>query len=250
MRHGSGLGGKNIMTRNHKLVVPVIIAAALWLVPWLKSDSQIRKLGDDDWARLKQGKLVKEVKREGGTQSMGSSAGLFDYPPELIWKVICALELYDKYMARTTKSVLLDEQAKNRVIAAGDKSAEEVEKLFAGMKPGYVRKDPDGKWTVYSYQRNSFPWPVNDRWVLLEISHDDKTFTQNWHRLAGNIKQDFGTWHLEPMPGNPGQTVGFLEIHIDLNLPATGPFTAFAMDVTLPNTYKDFTNMAKDFSKK
>jgi len=240
------MAGQRIFFRG----IIIISAFALLLIPWLKLLSQEQKFGDADWARLKQGKLVKEVKREGGTQSMGASAGLFNYPPDLMWKVICALELYDEYMARTTKSVLLDEAAKNRVIAAGDKSADEVEKLFPGMKPGYVRKDPDTRWTVYSYQRNSFPWPVNDRWVLLEISHHDQTLTQSWHRLAGNIKQDFGSWRLEPVPGNPGQTLGFLEIHIDLNLPATGPFTAFAMDVTLPDTYKYFTNMAKDISKK
>ena len=206
-----------------------------------------RKLSDQDWAKLRQGEIVREVQKEGGTQSGAWSAGLYNHPPDLMWKVICSLESYDEFVERTTVSVLLDEPAKNRVLAGKPATADEAEKLFAGMKPGYRRQDPDGKWTVYSYQRNQFPWPVNDRWVLLEITHDDKAMKQTWHRLAGNIKEDHGSWQLSPAPGN--KTLAVCDIHVDLDIPATGPFTAFAMDVTLPDTYKAFEKMAQAFSK-
>jgi len=224
----------------------VVVGALAALLFTAALSGQTAGLTEADWVKLRQGKLVKSTKREGGTQSMGSGIGLFNYPPDLMWKVICSLELYDEYVDRTTVSVLLDEAAKDRVVAAGDKTADDVEKLFTGMKPGYVKRAPDGKWTVYSYQRNSFPWPANDRWVLLEITHDDASKTQTWRRLVGNIKQDFGSWHVEPAPDDPGKSLGFVEIHVDLALPATGPFTAFAMDVTLPDTYKCFIDVAKD----
>ncbi len=209
-----------------------------------------RELTDEQWAALKRGEIVKEVKKEGGTQSGAWNAGIFDYPPELTWKVISSLELYDEYMERTTVSVLLDEDAKDRVVAAGELTSDEVEPLFEGMKPGYVKKAADGKWTVYSYQRNKFPWPLNDRWVLLEITHDDQAMKQTWRRLAGNIKEDYGSWTLAAMPDDPKRTLAVNEMHIDLDIPATGPFTAFAMDVTLPDTYKYFNAMAKDLAKK
>lgn len=205
------------------------------------------KLTAEDWAKMKKGEIVREVKSEGGTQSGAWSAGLFNHPPALMWKVVCSLELYDDFVERTTVSVLLDENTKNKVVKAGQADAATVEKLFAGMKPGFRRQDPDGRWTVYSYQRNSLPWPVNDRWVLLEISHDDKNMKQTWKRLAGNIKQDYGTWTLSAAP--EGKTLAVNEIHIDLDIPATGPFTAYAMDVSLPETYHAFEAMAQYFLK-
>lgn len=207
-----------------------------------------RKLSEDELARVRQGEIVREVKKEGGTQSGSWSVGYFKYPPELMWKVLCSLELYDEFMDRTTVSVLLDEGAKNKVLASGSEDADEIEKLFAGMKPGYKKTLPDGKWTVYSYQRNQFPWPLNDRWVLLEITHDDKAMLQTWKRLAGNMKEDYGSWKLEP--DQTGGTLATNEIHIDLAIPATGPFTAFAMNVTLPDTYIDFEKMARDMAAK
>jgi hypothetical protein len=217
---------------------------------WTAAGEAARRISEEEWVKLREGQIVKEVKKESGTQSGAWSAKLFDHPPALMWKVICSLESYDEYMARTTVSVLLDEGAKDRVVAAGDRPAAEVEKLFAGMTPGYVKKEAEGKWTVYSYQRNSLPWPVNDRWVLLEINHDDTTMTQTWRRLAGNIKQDYGSWQVLPLPGEESRSVGVNAIHLDLDIPATGPFTAFAMDVSLPETYEAFEKMARDLSEK
>jgi hypothetical protein len=237
---------------NRKILRPARIVAASVLAVVLLSAAPAapRPLTDADWSKLKAGELVKDVQKEGGTQSGAWSAGLYNHPPALMWKVICSLESYPKYMARNTVSKLIDEGAKDRLVAAGDKTADEVEKLFAGMKEGFVKKEADGKWTVYSYQRNSFPWPVNDKWILLEITHDDKTMTQTWHRLAGNIKEDHGSWQLQPVPNDPTKTLAINDIHIDLDIPATGPFTAFAMDTTLPDTYKAFEKMAADMAGK
>ena len=217
-----------------------LLIAALLLV---SASGETRKLSEDQWAQIKKGEVVKEVHNEGGTQSGAWSAGFFKHSPALMWKVISSLELYDEYMDRTTVSALLDEETKNKVVASGTSDADQLEKLFAGMKPGFKKIEPDGRWTVYSYQRNSFPWPLNDRWVLLEITHDDKALKQTWKRLAGNIKEDHGSWQLSPAEGG---TLAVNEIHIDLAIPATGPFTAFAMDVTLPDTYKYFEKMAQD----
>jgi hypothetical protein len=111
------------------------------------------------------------------------------------------------------------------------------------MAPGFRIVSPDGKWTVYSYQRNNFPWPVTDRWVLLEITHDDQAMLQTWLRLAGNIKEDYGSWQVHPDKNGALCENNF---HIDLDIPATGVFIAFGTEVTLPTTYQAFDNMAKD----
>lgn len=206
-----------------------------------------KKLSDEDWVALNKGEIVKEVKREKGTQSAAWSAGIYNHPPELMWKVITSLERYDEFTERTTVSVNLDEAAKNKVVRSGIMDADEVEKFFEGMKRNYVKKSPGGKWTVYSYQRSQLPWPLNDRWCVLEITHDDKAMKQTWRRLAGNIKEDYGSWELSAVEG--GKTLAVNEIHLDLDIPATGPFVAFGMDVSLPDTYRGFEKMARWFIK-
>jgi hypothetical protein len=206
------------------------------------------ELTAEQWALLEKGELVKEVKNEGGTQSGAHSFGLFKHSPATMWKVLVDLEHYDEFIERTTVSALLDEASKDRVVKSTILDAGEIEKLFDQKALGYKRIDGEGKWTVYSYQRNEFPWPVDDRWVLLEISHDDKTMTQKWLRLAGNMKEDFGSWRL--YPAKNGATLGECEIHVDLDIPATGPFVSFGMDVTLPDTYKALDVMAQDAEKK
>ncbi len=207
-----------------------------------------RELSAEDWKRLRGGEIVKQVRKEGGTRSGAWSAGLFDHHPELMWKVLCSLELYDEFMDRTIVSVLLDEDTKDKVVSEKLEKADLVEELFEGMERGYIKKHDDGAWTVYSYQRNDFPWPVSDRWVLLEITHKDDQMLQTWRRLAGNIKEDYGSWKLAPE--GEGKTLAINEIHVDLDIPATGPFTAFAMEITLPDTYRYFERMAKHFELK
>ncbi len=219
---------------------------AFFLAAPLQSVS--RELTEEDNVILQKGEIVKEVNKEEGTQSWSWSVKIVDYKPEIFWKALCDLENYDEFIERTTVSVFLDEKTKDKVVAAGDIDADEAEALFKGNKPGYKKTTPDGKWTVYSYQRNQFPWPVSDRWVLLEITHDDKAMIQTWKRLAGNIKEDYGYWELSP--AKDGKTMAINEIHIDLDIPATGPFTAFAMEVTLPDTYKSIENIAAAKSKK
>jgi len=225
--------------KSKRMATIVLAAAALLLV----AAGIGRDLTEEDWEKLRQKEIVKQVVKEEGSQSASWSAKIVHYPPELMWKVITSLELYDEHMERTTVSVLLDEKTKDKVVESGQEDADEVEELFEGMESGYVKKRDDGTWTVYSYQRNEFPWPVSDRWVLLEITHDDDMMHQSWKRLAGNIMEDYGYWKLSPHEKD--STLAINEIHIDLDIPATGPFTAFAMEVTLPDTYTGFEKMAK-----
>jgi len=206
------------------------------------------KFTEEQWARLKAGKQVSKVWNEGGTQSAGRGYGIFKHPPELMWKAICSFELYDEFIERTTVSVLVDEKTKYKILKDNLQDADEVEKLFKEMKPGYKRKDSGGKWTVYSYQRNKLPRPVSDRWVLLEITHDDKQMRQTWKRLAGNIKEDFGYWQLYPLEN--GQSLGEMQIHLDANIPATSLITDYALAVSLPATYQSFEKIAEYLDKK
>lgn len=206
------------------------------------------KFAKEEWARLKAGKQVTKVWSEGGTQSAGKGYGIFKLPPDIIWKAICSLELYDEFIERTTVSVLVDEKVKDKILKDNIQDADDVEKLFKEMKPGGKRMDPGGKWTVYSYQRNKLPRPVSDRWVLLEITHDDKQMRQTWKRLAGNIKEDFGYWQLYPIEN--GHTLAENEIHLDVNIPAARLITDYALAISLPATYQSLEKIAEYLDKK
>jgi hypothetical protein len=205
------------------------------------------KLTDEQWTQVRAGKIVKKVWKEKGTQSGAWSVKQFKHSPEMMWKVISSLESYDKYMDRCTVSRNLDQKTRDAIVKQNMTDPEEIQKLFPQMQSGYKRVDPDGTWTVYSYQRNKFPWPLVDRWILLEITHDDKIMKQYWHRLAGNIKEDHGSWQVFP---DKNGALCENDFHIDLDIPATGPFVSFGTEVTLPATYDAFDKMADDFEKK
>jgi hypothetical protein len=207
-------------------------------------------LTPENRARLDQGEIIRQCEREQGTQSAGYAIGVFQVPLETMWQALVSLPLYDEFVERTTVSVLLDEKTKDQVVAGGLDDADAVEKLFAGNDPNFSKPDPFNpeRAIVYSYQRNTFPWPVSDRWVLLEMNHDPRNHIQSWKRLAGNIREDHGVWRLEPY--GPDRTLGILEIHVDLAIPATGPFTDFAMNLSLPETYRGFENIARSLMKK
>lgn len=220
--------------RGLKILLPVLLALAI--------AAGDRKLTDAEWAQLKKGEIIAEVKNEGGTQSGAWGAGWFKYPPEAMWKAVSSLEQYKGTMDRVTVSVLIDEATKEKVVKSKLTDADQVEKLFVGSQKNWRKDLGGGRYLIYSYQRNSLPWPVNDRWILLEMIHDPATMTQTWKRVVGNIKQDYGSWKMSAAPG--GGTLGIVNIHLDLDLTATGPFTAFAMEVSLPETYEGLKRIA------
>lgn len=203
-----------------------------------------RELTEADWKALEKGEMLKQVVGEGGTRSGAWSAKIFDRPPEQIWKAIVSLELYDDYVERTTVSVLVGEAVKDKILNGGMADADKIEALFDNMEKGHVKELGGGRWRIYSYQRNELPWPVSDRWVLLEMTHDDEKRLQTWKRLAGNIKEDRGSWEVREVPGEKDKCLAINVIHLDLDIPATGPFTAYAMDKTLPDTYASFEKIA------
>jgi hypothetical protein len=218
------------------------------LMAWLSLAAppfMTQPLSPADRTRLTQGEIIRQCEREQGTLSAGYSLGIFHEPVDVMWQALISLPLYDKFVKRTTLSVLLDEKTKDRVVKSGREDAAQVEKLLAGNDPNFSKPDPADpeRSIVYSYQRNSFPWPLNDRWVLLEMTHDPKRHIQSWKRLAGNIREDHGVWRLEPF--GKDQTLGILEIHVDLAIPATGPFADFAMNLSLPETYHGFEAIAR-----
>lgn len=207
-------------------------------------------LTPENRARLDQGEIIRQCEREPGTQSAGYAIGVFQVPLETMWPALVSLPLYDEFVERTTVSVLLDEKTKAQVVASGLDNADAVEKLFVGNDPNFSKPDPANPehTIVYSYQRNTFPWPVSDRWVLLEMNHDPQNHIQTWKRLAGNIREDHGVWRL--LSYGPDRTLGYLEIHVDLAIPATGFFTDFAMNLSLPETYRGFENIGRALLKK
>lgn len=223
-----------------------LVLGLLWAAPGFMREP----LTGENRARLERGEIIRQCEREQGTQSAGYAVGLFQVPLETMWRALISLPLYDEFVERTTVSVLLDEATKDRVVGSGLEDADAVEKLFEGNDPNFSKRDPADpeRVIVYSYQRNVFPWPLRDRWVVLEMNHDPRRHIQTWKRLAGNIREDYGVWRLEA--DGPDRTVGFLEIHVDLDIPATGPFTDFAMNLSLPETYRGFENIGRALMKK
>ena len=85
--------------------------------------------------RLEHGELIRQCEREQGTQSAGYGLGVFHAPIDGMWQALISLPLYDKFVKRTTVSVLLDEKTKDRVVSSKLEEADAVEKLGCKSRP-------------------------------------------------------------------------------------------------------------------
>ena len=222
------------------------------LITWLSLAApafMTQPLSPADRTRLEQGEIIRTGEREQGTQVAGYGIGIFHTPLDVTWQALISLPLYDKFVKHNVRSVLLDEKTKDRVVACKLDDPDQVEKLFTGNDAGFSKPDSanPGHTILYSYQRTRLPWPLSDHWVLLEMNHDPKNHIQTWKRLAGTTRADQGVWRLEAY--GPNQTLGYMEIHLDMAIPATGFLSNFAMNLSLPDTYHDFESIAQHLLK-
>jgi hypothetical protein len=52
--------------------------------------------------------------------------------------------------------------------------------------------------TVLFYNVLDMPFPVSDRWYLLEMMRDKATHSISWSQVIGNLKSTAGSWQLAP----------------------------------------------------
>jgi hypothetical protein len=123
----------------------------------------------------------------------GESRGVIAAPLDQVWSVLNRSGEFADYMPSFLVSWLIDRAAMDEVEPGRRWHRAEFEEAVAE----YRLADWPGD-TVLFYNVLDMPFPVSDRWYLLEMTRDTAEHTIRWSQLVGNLKLTDGSWQLVP----------------------------------------------------
>ncbi|MBM3267652.1 MAG: SRPBCC family protein [Candidatus Sericytochromatia bacterium] len=118
--------------------------------------------------RLEAREIVVELHRDEDGFPEGTSTGLLGAPLQRAWEVLTDFDAYSQY--------------------------------YTGIHRSEVRRRSGNQ--VLVHMVIDFPWPMPDRWVLLDFRLDEAGRRFTWTRLDGTVKRYRGALRLAPWPGN------------------------------------------------
>ena len=131
----------------------------------------------------------------------GRSQGVIAAPLDRVWSVLNRSGEFADYMPNYLVSWLIDRAALAAVGGRADWQRVELE----GALGRYRVADWPGD-TVLFYNVLDMPFPVSDRWYLLEMTRDTVRHSICWDQLIGNLDANEGSWRIESWP-DPGHTL-------------------------------------------
>lgn len=155
--------------------------------------------------RLREGDVV----TDGGPLDKGVWAtmeGIVDAPPEAVWQLFIRANEWKGYKLPH----LIDCRAVDETMLNGVRDRKKVEEVYDVLgnrvvDPLAPRKERS-EWTNYTFQYFNMPWPVADRWYILqnfadETKSQDGIYVTHWQSHAGNVRSVKGELRLEPFEG-------------------------------------------------
>jgi hypothetical protein len=154
---------------------------------------------------LRQGDIL----TDGGSLDKGVWAtmeGVVDAPPEVVWQLFIrandwnGYKLPDMIDCRAVDEPILNE-ARNK-----KKPADFYKILGNRVIDPLAPRAPYAEWTNYTFQYFNMPWPVSDRWYIIQNFADETKskegiYKTRWESQAGNIRSVKGELLLEPFEG-------------------------------------------------
>ncbi|MCX6841979.1 MAG: hypothetical protein NTX53_06860 [candidate division WOR-3 bacterium] len=123
----------------------------------------------------------------------GQSRGVVAAPLDRVWAVLNRSCEFADYMPNFLESWLIDRAAMADV---GERHSWQRDQLEVTMEE-YRLVDWPGD-TVLFYNVLDMPFPVSDRWYLLEMTREPAEHLIRWSQLVGNLKSTDGSWQLVP----------------------------------------------------
>jgi len=123
----------------------------------------------------------------------GRSQGVIAAPLDRVWAVLNRSGEFADYMPNFLASWLVDRTAIGDIEPGRRWQRAELEEAVAE----YRLADWPGD-TVLFYNVLDMPFPVSDRWYLLEMTRDKAAYLIGWNQVIGNLKSTAGSWQLAP----------------------------------------------------
>lgn len=169
--------------------------------------------------RLRQGQVL----TDGGHLKKGVWAvmdGVVEAPPEVVWRLFIYANDWRKYGLPD----LIDCRAVDEGILDQVKDKKKVEAVYEALGNRVI--DPVGsrlsrsKWTNHTFQYFNMPWPVSDKWYIIQNFADETRsaegiFKTTWENRAGNVRTMKGELALEPFEADPKKTLLHYRVEVD-----------------------------------
>ena len=162
----------------------------------------------------------------------GQSQGVVSAPVDRVWAVLNRSGEFADYMPRTRVSWLIDPSARADVGVRLKWERPELETTLEG----YRRADWPGN-TVLLYNVLDVPFPVSDRWYLLEMTRDTVAHSIRWEQVTGNLKSNDGLWQLAAWPDS-GHTLVTYTTSVEPGVAVPGFILAIGVRQSLPGIIK------------
>lgn len=197
-----------------------------------------------------------EILTDGGSLNKGVWAameGVVDAPPKAVWQLFIQANDWKNYkLPHMIDCRAVDEPVLNETLNA--KRADDVYKVLGDrvIDPLTPRK-PGAEWTNYTFQYFNMPWPVSDRWYILQNFADETSgakgiYKTSWQSRAGNVKFLKGELHLEPFEGDRKTHLTY-RVEVDLGTPVPRFLIRYGVKKSLPEAMRVIRRESAKFSE-
>jgi hypothetical protein len=163
----------------------------------------------------------------------GTALGLVDAPVDATWEALNDFNHYATFMPRVRVAHLVDAAAWTQVAARAPWERGALEALLVHHP---LDRPQDERFFFYNVL--DAPFPVRDRWYLLEMRRDLSAHTLRWTLVAGNLKATQGGWTLRPWPADPRRTLAEYTSYSDTGLPLPAFVLRAGLTQTLPDVIR------------
>ncbi len=132
----------------------------------------------------------------------GKVMGVIDAPIDQVWMVLSDYNHFYQFLPRLPVTFIVDKKAVDEINQKLHWEREELEAVLDQYRLNEVMSD-----TVYFYNVLDMPFPVGDRWYLLEMVRFPAQYTVRWRMVLGNMVINDGMWELSPCSNNEFQTL-------------------------------------------
>ena len=201
----------------------------LFFVPWLIVLALIFSAGavqdkkappqQDRLSRLKAG----EILTDGGYLKKGVWAvmdGVVDAPPNIVWRLFIYANDWNSYRLPE----LIDCRAVDKTVLDKVEKSKKLETFYKALGERVIdpveNRLPHSHWQNYTFQLYNMPWPVSDRWFIIENFADETQsahgiFKTRWESRSGNVRSMNGELVLEPLEGDRSKTLLHYRVDAD-----------------------------------
>ena len=173
--------------------------------------------------------IVSRCESSGNKKLAAEVCGVIDIPIEVVWKFISDYNNIPKYAPRL-KVVYAVEECVAKELAANNSTERSILESFSKK---YKLKSCLND-TVYLFNVFDMPFPVDDRWCLMEIYRDSSKYRICRKLITGNMQYTEGMWELKNYNGSK-QTLATFSIQTDLGFPLPDFLINLGLEKMLPD---------------